>query len=368
MAIPAAAIPAVALAVGEAPDGDLAAGLADALARISTGAGALDAEPRFPAQAMQALAPTGILGLNLPGRGATFADELSAVRSVAAADGSVGRIFDGHLNAIERLVVAGRLGAGEAARISAGELLLGVWGADPARGEGEPARLEPRGDDLVVNGVKTFCSGAGGVQRALVVVGAGDGTRRLAYVDLSQGVKIDRTWYRGAGLRASESHRVQFDGARVIDVLGGPGELLRAPYFSRDALRTSATWAGIADRMLTAATEFAREAGRQGELAGLAVGRISVARATIDRWLDRAGAAAGAGEALEVLAIEGRYAISAACREIIAAAAELCGSRPLARGEALDRASRDLNLFLLQHRLEPLLARHGSAILEAGRG
>ena len=33
------------------------------------------------------------------------ADELGLVRAVARADGSVGRIFDGHLNAVERLAV-----------------------------------------------------------------------------------------------------------------------------------------------------------------------------------------------------------------------------------------------------------------------
>jgi len=340
-------------------------GLADALAQIGAQAAALDSDPRFPAQALQRLARTGVLGLNLPGRGSSFADELSAVRAVAAADGSVGRIFDGHLNAIERLGVAGLLGSGEIAKIATGELLLGVWGADPAPGEGEPARLEQAGNGLVLRGVKTFCSGAGGVQRALVVVDAGDGSRRLAYIDLSEGVAIDRSWYRGAGLRASESHRVQFSATRVVELLGGPDELLRQPYFSRDALRTAASWAGIADRMHDAAIEFAREAGRGGELAGLAVGRMSVARTTIDRWLEWAGQAARTGEALAVIAIEGRYAIAAACRAILAAANELCGSRPLVRGAALDRASRDLHLFLLQHRLDPLLARHGSAILEA---
>ena len=62
--------------------------------------------------------------------------------------------------------------------MSAGELLLGVWGADPAPGEGSPAHLERGRDGLVLRGVKTFCSGAGGVQRALVVARDDDGARR----------------------------------------------------------------------------------------------------------------------------------------------------------------------------------------------
>ena len=52
------------------------------------------------------------------------ARELALVRAVAAADGSVGRIYDGHLNAIERLAVQGSAGAARAraGRFATGEL------------------------------------------------------------------------------------------------------------------------------------------------------------------------------------------------------------------------------------------------------
>ena len=52
--------------------------------------------------------------------------------------------------------------------IAQGRLILGVWGADPGAGDGEPARLVPGEDGaLALNGAKVFCSGAGGVERAL---------------------------------------------------------------------------------------------------------------------------------------------------------------------------------------------------------
>jgi hypothetical protein len=37
---------------------------------------------------------------------------------------------------------------------------------------------------------------------------------------------------------------------------------------------------------------------------------------------------------------------------------------PFATGGTLDRARRDLELFLLQHRLDPMLARAGAAVLQ----
>jgi alkylation response protein AidB-like acyl-CoA dehydrogenase len=337
-----------------------------ALARIADNADELDRHPAFPHDAFRELAGAGVLGATLPGsdgRRIPLADELRLVREVSRADGSVGRILDGHFNAVERLTVAcpGTLEDGDHARVARGELLLGVWGADPGPGEGEPARLQ--GERL--DGVKTFCSGAGGVKRALVVARDQDGERRLAYVDLTSGVTVDRSWYRGEGLRASESHRVVFDGALVPAVLGGPGEASREPWFSRDAIRTSATWAGIADSVLAASLSFLRARGEPSEIAALAAGRMRVAVATIDRWIDHAGARA---DATGATAIEARWAIAGAARELAAEAALACGSRPLATGGALSRGRRDLDLFLLQHRLEPLLARHGAAAISGGEG
>lgn len=360
-----------------------------ALALIADGADELDDRPAFPAAAFAALAGAGVLGLTLPdagGRRIPFADELRVLAAVARADGSVGRILDGHLNAVERLCLTapGTLGPAEQAAVARGELLLGVWGADPAPGEGAPATLSrgPAGG-TVLHGVKTFCSGAGGLGGALVVAGDDEGRRRLAYALLTDGVSIDRSWYRAAGLRASESHRVSFDGTPVAAVLGGGGEILREPWFSRDAIRTSATWAGIAGGVVDAAFSLLAARGEPGETTALAVGRMLVARGSIERWIEHAAERAEAAlvaedpavdaarvgaAALAATAIEARWAIAAAAREIAAEAALACGARPLATGGALSRGRRDLDLFLLQHRLEPLLARHGAAVLGAAAG
>ncbi len=339
--------------------------LQSALEQIASGADELDRDPAFPVGAFRALANAGVLGITLPGsdgRRIGFGEELALLAQVSRADGSVGRILDGHFNAVERLSVAcpDALDAGERSAIAGGELLLGVWGADPAPGEGEPARLFGAPDGLLLHGVKTYCSGAGGVRRALVVARDEAQERRLAYVDLDDGVSVDRTWYRGEGLRASESHRVVFDGATVLALLGGPGEMLREPWFSRDAIRTSATWAGIAQSVASAALRFLHEREEPGEIVALAAGRMCVALRAVELWTEHAAQRAQSGAPLSGTAIEARWAIAAACRQIAADGALACGSRPLATGGALSRGRRDLDLFLLQHRLEPLLARHGA--------
>jgi hypothetical protein len=77
----------------------------------------LDRNPAFPHAAFAALKEAGAL-MPPPQR----VDEWHRVRAVSKADGSVGRIFEGHLNTYERLTLED---------IDPEDHLLGVWGADP---------------------------------------------------------------------------------------------------------------------------------------------------------------------------------------------------------------------------------------------
>lgn len=344
------------------------ASLENALRSVAAGAGGRDRSGGgFPEAPIRALEEAGALGW---GAALGHRQEWAMLRRVARADGSVGRILDGHLNGVERVLALapGSLRAQEMRALAAGGRRIGVWGADPAPGEGPPARIADGPGGPVLVGVKVFCSGAGGVDRALVAA-AGDGARGLlAYVDVTRGVEIDRDWYAASGLRTSESHRVVFHDAPVVAVLGDPGELVREPWFSRDAIRTAVTWAGIADAAADAALDaLAREPG--GLLAGMAAGRILGAAATIDRWLDAAAAVADDPTCdLAETSVLLRAGVSDACRAIIDESARALGSRPLAAAGTLDRCRRDLDVLLLQHRLDPMVARVGLRELERRAG
>jgi alkylation response protein AidB-like acyl-CoA dehydrogenase len=296
----------------------------DVIEEIAADAAALDREPAFPHTAFTALRDAG--ALQPP---PTRAEEWAFVRAVSKADGSVGRILEGHYNAYERLTLDG---------LDPGDRLLGVWGADPV--DGTPSYAQ---DDRL-HGEKVFCSGAGGLDQALVVA---RGT--LVHVDLADDVEIDRSWYRGSGMRASESHRVVFHGAPVLAMLQ---PLTREPYFSRDAVRTAACWAGILDAAVEAAFDELAARPELDELRALGAGRIATAQATIDRWFEYAAQHDDASVPL-------RETVAQAGRTILDEAARAVGSRPFATGGALDRARRDFELFVLQHRLDPAVARLG---------
>jgi hypothetical protein len=309
----------------------------DVLDEIAANAAQLDRMPAFPHAAFAALKDAG--ALTPP---PTHETEWGLVRAVAKADGSVGRIFEGHLNGYERLMLDG---------IDPQDHLLGVWGADPLPQEGTAAYVE--GDRI--HGEKVFCSGAGGLDRALVIA-RGD----LVLVDLHDDVEIDTTWYRSHGMRASESHRVLFKGARVVAKLS---KLARDPYISGDAIRTAACWAGILDSAVDAALDDLAGKPETDDLRALNLGRALAAQATVDRWFEHAASTTPT----PAISIGLRAAVAAAGATIFDETSRATGSRPFAAGTALDRARRDFELFVLQHRLDPALARLGRETIDARR-
>jgi alkylation response protein AidB-like acyl-CoA dehydrogenase len=350
-----------------------ASDFACALAVIAGGADEHDRDPRYPGEAFAALRAAGVPQLAGQRERCDLRTEVELVRAVAGVDASCARILDGHFNGVERLALSATdpLREDELAAVRAGELLLGVWGADPAPGEGPPARVEKdSAGDLVLRGVKTFCSGAGGVQRALVIARDSSDARRLAYVDVTDRVHVDRGWYRASGLRSSESHRVEFTGTTVLALLGGADELMREPWFSRDAVRTASTWAGIVDCIFDATLTAVGER-KLDAIALHALGEMRLAAATIDRWLEHTVSALNdpavplyADDGTRALASECRLALAQAARLIASQSARVGGSRALVGGGTLDRARRDLDLFLLQHRLDPKLVELGELALE----
>ena len=163
-------------------------------------------------------------------------------------------------------------------------------------------------------------------------------------------------------MRASESHRVDFHGARVHALLGGPDELLRDPWFGRDAIRTAATWAGIADAARAAALEaLAPRALAGDDLAALAVGRIARTRRRSTCGWPRPAARRRPPRRRDAHAL-GAPARGGRAAPRRRSSTRRCGLPARARWRAAapwTAPRRDLRIFLLQHRLDPLLVRAG---------
>lgn len=144
-----------------------------------------------------------------PGGGRT-AHLWSALASVAAADLTVARVLEPHLDALAILEQAGE---------QAGD---GTWGVFAAEGPGEPLRATARGESYVLDGRKHWCSLGGVLDHALVSARVGEG-RQLFAVELDDlGVTpVQGTWV-ARGLTAVDSGPLDMVDVEARSV-GAPG-------------------------------------------------------------------------------------------------------------------------------------------------
>ena len=241
------------------------------------------------------------------------------------------RIVDGHLNAVERLAVHAEP-TRCASRADRGRRASGCASASGAPTRG-PARASPPA---------SRDGGAARASRPSAPAPAGCSARcrarratapRLRRPD-RRAREVDASWFAGAGMRASASHRVVFDGAPVLAVLGAPGAIAQEPWFARDAVRTAATWAGAADAAADEAMRLLADAARAVD-----------ARAPRRRPHPRRAAARSScgspsgGRARATPAPCGArtartcaHAIADAAPRLLDEAARACGSRPFATG------------------------------------
>ena len=266
------------------------------------------------------------------------------MRRVARADGSVGRILDGHLNAVERLAVQAppELRDRELAAVAAGGLRAGVWGADPRARRGAAGRASSRPPGEALRGVRRSARARAACDRALVL--ARDRRRRTAAGASGstsrdgERVEVDERWFRGAGCARRSSTAWCSTTRRSSRSARRAGRARRAAVV-RAATRCARPrpGPGMADAAVEAALAELAARPAAGELEALAAGRIAT-RAGDDR---RCGSHAGRARRWTTGArpspaspLHARTAIADACRALLDEAARASGSRPFATGVA----------------------------------
>jgi alkylation response protein AidB-like acyl-CoA dehydrogenase len=324
--------------------------------RIAAMASSRDRDGDFPADEMDALRAAGALVAPLPaalgGLGfgtdpAAWRDAVALLRLIGQASLPLGRVYEGHMNAV-RLVC--RLGTREQARRAAADAaaghLFGVWNTDPGD---TPLRLA--GDRL--DGAKILASGAGYVTRALVTV-AGE-PRPLLMVPLDAGDRADLSGWTAQGMRASATGRVDFGGiaTAAVEPIGVPGAYLAQPDFSGGAWRVIAVQLGGLDALMVELRAGLVQRSRHTNPHQLArVGAALIAQETAALFVHRAAELAEAAnpDAEQVVAYVGlaRIAVETACLDAMRLAQRSIGLPAFMRPAAIERLCRDLATYLRQ--------------------
>jgi alkylation response protein AidB-like acyl-CoA dehydrogenase len=295
----------------------------------------------------------------LPGSGRTW-ERFAALAGWAEQDLSLGRLAEGHVDALAILAEAGTTSVAPGAT-------YGVWAARSGEG-GTTARLE--GDGWRLAGEKAFCSGVGMLQRALVTAEAPDGYRLFDISVADNVLDIREGSWPAVGMADSRSETAVFGGHPIptTRAIGKPGFYLDRPGFWFGGTGVAACWFGGARGLLRHTVQFLGT--EASDLVAAEVGRASAQVETMRGMLALAAAEIDAdprdtkGEAQRRTLIT-RQIVHDACTLVLNHVAAAAGARPLCHDRPQAQRAADLHVYLAQHHGPQGAAELGRLALEA---
>jgi len=297
---------------------------------------------------LRALDGKGALSLPVPGSGKT-AERHLALLEIGRADLSLARLVEAHVDALAILA--------EAERTPTAPDLYGVWASDGPASRLELHRLP--GGQLLLNGIKQYCTGASLLDSALVT--AHDGAHRLLVkVSLrAKGLAVDASDWASPAFAATNTATVRFDGV-VIEpdaVIGGPGWYLDRPGFWHGAFGPAACWAGGAVGLVDAARRVSRHDPHfRAHLGALEAGEWALRAILTEagRQIDADPGDAGAGR--QRRALMARHLIERTCTNILDHFGRATGPALLAFDAPVAQRYAELTLYIRQCHAERDLA------------
>lgn len=329
---------------------DTVATLSDRL--IASGA-RYDAAPLYPRESVETLVEAGLHRTFAPREsgGEAFEDAdaetaalFDVLRGVGRADLSLGRLFEGHVNALklfdwyssheQKLWLGQRLAEGR---------LLGVWATEPPPGVSiEEGRLK---------GCKAFASGAGGLGYAVVTAKTVTGHTQLVVVSGDDGTRADLSGWRVRGMRASVSGSYDLSGLACppLALLGQPDAYATEPRFTAGAWRFTAVQLGGIEGLLAETRRSLSEAARADPLQRRKFAEAVVATRTAYLWVREASKRAAIDSADAPAFVQmTRGVVERAGLDVMELAARMIGTRSAFDGQRVDKIIRDLSLYLRQ--------------------
>ena len=283
----------------------------------------------------------GLLSLPLPARG-ELRECVKAAGGVAATDLALARIAEGPADAHAILAEA---------YVRAQRGLYGVWAADAADRLVTATRRE---GGWVLRGRKRFCSGATGLDRALVT--ARDGDAQLLFdVDLeAAGIERVAGSWQAVGMATTDSLDVIFEDVEVDEPIGAPGFYLERPGFWHGAVGVAACWYGGA---LGALRMLRGRSATMTEHQSAHLGGVVAACETMRRILDGAAgeiddSSGGEDHGGRWRALVVRHVVEQGCQDVLERVGRAGGTSPLVFDRAHAKRAADLLVYLRQHHAE----------------
>jgi alkylation response protein AidB-like acyl-CoA dehydrogenase len=321
-------------------------------------AGDYDEDGAYPAEDIAALDRCGLAAAVLPvengGVGLAGVALCDALRSIGAGSLPLGRLFEGHVNALDLVQRYGdrKQLDGVADDVRTGRM-FGVWNTDDASN----LRLVQRRGRHRLVGRKILASGAGHIERPLVTATDEDGRRLMVLPKLCEADRGDLSGWTAQGMRASATGAVDFTGVEIdpAEIIGGAGDYERQPWFSGGAWRFAAVQVGGMERLFDLLRLHLQETNRGRDPHQAArLGSSAIALETARLWVVHAASLAEAsidshapGQLVAYVNLA-RLSVEAAALELMQLVQRSVGLKAFMRPNPIERISRDLATYLRQ--------------------
>jgi len=355
-----------------------------------------DVSAAFPKENVKALQRAGLLaptlanqygGLGLGHHKGDIFTHWMLTKEIGKADMAFARIWEGQANA---LLLIDNLGA-EAQKerwgrgvVENGEL-WSVWSGEPqSKKPGQKKAIGTTVQELpngyIINGSKVFCSGAAGVDRAILLVNTeGTGAARHATqspetvimlaCDMSdESIQLDDAWWNPMGMRASTSWRVLFNNTFIPkeNLIGKAGDFLSGEWQTRFTPQYMASFLGGAEHAYDYALNYIHTQ-KKGHDAYIQhrIAKMSINIRTANLWLRHVATLWESGD-IKAAKLEGsyaRYLIEQLVMECLTHAIHICGARCLIRPSSLERVYRDASFYARHDNDDQVLAMIGKNLL-----
>ena len=364
-----------------------AAAIADYCAANSA---AVDRNGAFPVKEFELIAEAGMLaaplqpelgGLGLGIDAGVTYEMLMLLKQIGRGNLAVGRVYEGHVNALQLIQT---FGTKEQIEQLAGDArdrhkIFGVWNAEAEDG----VKIIPLDEGRYrLEGSKTFASGAGYVERPFVNGALPDGSWQMCVVPMEEVTTVsDPSWWQPSGMRATASFKVDFSGVEVdaLAIIGNPGDYYRQPWLTAGVIRFAAVQLGGAEALFNATREYLYGLGRANDAFQSArVGRMAIAIESGNLWLRGAADLVKAyapifggyptlpnDQADKMVAYTNmvRTAIEQICMDVMQLCERSVGTRGLLPPKPMERIIRDLTLYLRQPAFDAALGNVGQYAL-----
>ncbi len=292
----------------------------------------------------------------------------------------VGRIYEGHVNALQLIQTFGTSEQIETYAADARQhKIFGVWNAEAKDG----VNIVPLNNGKYrLEGSKTFCTGCGYVERPFVNGKLPDGSWQMCIVPMDEiETVVNPDWWQPSAMRATVSYKVDFTGVEVESrsLLAQPGDYFRQPWLSGGVIRFAAVQLGGAEALFNATRQYLQKQNRCEHLHQQErLGKMAIAIESGSLWLKGAAqlvdnyAPVFGGypednqeQAPKLVAYANmvRTAIEQICLDTVQLSQRSIGTLGLLPPEPMERIIRDLSLYLRQPAFDVAITDVGKYVL-----